>query len=135
MQTNVIPWKALIITTAITTVSGYVFLELIRTAHRAIKHRREEAIAAASNPPEPKTAPPGRLQDGTFQLPLPDGAMPMQMSGPAHGGFARPNLVDVNNPMGAIQHQMQQQARATDARLRRIEQMLAQNGVSYDQVG
>lgn len=135
VQTGTIPWKTLVFTTAITTVSGYVFLEIIRAVHRGIKERREEKIAAAN--PEQQRPPandaPGRLDNGTFQLPLPQGAAPAQMSGPPHVGFARPTLVDVNNPVGALQHQMQQQAQATDARLRRIEDLLANSG--YNQTG
>lgn len=136
----VIPWKLLVITTGITTVSGYLFLELIRSAHRAISRKREEKIASANpalmagqaDAPVP-VQPPGPLPNGNFQLPLPDGTNPMDVAGPGQMGFGQPRpLVDVNNPMGQLQHQVHQQAAATDARLNRIENLLQSH---YSQTG
>lgn len=129
----VIPWKLLVITTGITTVTGYVILELVRGAHRSLARRREEKIASANpglmagqaDAPQP-VQPPGSLPNGNFQLPLPEGFDPMDVAGPGQVGFGQPRqLVDVNNPMGQLQHQLNQQAQATDARLLRIENLLS----------
>ncbi len=126
-QTARIPWSTLIITTGLTTVTGYLFLEGIRAVHRWAKARGEVDLAAA-NPEGLAATPPGRLPNGNFQLPLPEGAEQFQMSGPAHGGFARPQA-DPSTPLGQMQQQMQQQLhherQATDARLQRLEHMMA----------
>ena len=61
-----------------------------------------------------------------LQLPLPEGLDPMDVGGPGQVGFGQPRqLVDVNNPVGQLQHQLNQQAQATDARLLRIENLLS----------
>jgi hypothetical protein len=120
----------LVITTGITTVTGYLFLEAIRTVHRTLSRRREEKVAAANpglaagqfDAQAPQAA--GSLPNGSFQLPLPNGANPVDVAGPAQVGFAQPRLVDVNNPLGQLQHQMQQQAAASDARFQRLENLL-----------
>lgn len=144
VQSGTIPWKLLIITTGVTTVTGYVILEGIRGLHRHFTRRREEKLSEAN--PEIEAEPPGRLDNGNFQLPVPEGAMPAPMSGPAHGGFASPQapphpghaqgrapahqpapFVDVNNPMGALQHQFQQHQAVTDQRFHRLEQLLIQS--------
>jgi hypothetical protein len=115
-----IPWKLLIITTGVTTITGYLFLEGIRALHGLVK-RRSASIASSKNPEESQEQrPPGALPNGAFQLPLPHGAEQTDLVGPAHGGFAIPRLTDVTTPIGRLQHDQTQ----TDARLQRIENLL-----------
>jgi hypothetical protein len=121
-----IPWKTLILTTGITTLTGYVMLELLRGVHRYVK-RRSETIAGAKNPKPEDERPPGALPNGTFQLPLPDGTQPTDFAGPPHAGFGSPRLADVNNPVGRLQHELHQYQHQMDARFNRIEQMLNQH--------
>ena len=125
-----IPWKLLVVSTGITTIFGYVFLEGIRMVHRGIARRREDRMAAATpglSAGQADAMPPpapGSLANGSFQLPLPSGANPVDVAGPPQVGFGQPRLVDVNNPLGQLQHQMQQQAAVSDARFNRIESLL-----------
>lgn len=134
--TQVIPWRTLLITTGFSTVVGYIFLEVIRAAHGYVRRRREADILT-TNPPARTT--PGRLENGIFQLPTPEGVVHTPMSGPGFAGFARPQpqaqpqLVDVNNPMGAFQHQLAQMQRHTDQRFQRLEQMLQNAASGYPQ--
>lgn len=147
VQSAQIPWTTLIVTTGITTISGYLFLEAIRATHRWFKAKREIPGLTTQNPEHTLAAgPPGTLPTGTFQLPMPDGAQPSPVAGPSHLGFAHPHYPgqrqqQPQNPLGQLQHQMVQAQRATDARLRRIEQMIAgagaanQPGMDYGQTG
>lgn len=125
-MTAQIPWRTLILTTGITTLTGYVMLEILRSAHRYVKNRHL-AIAGAKNPKAGEEARPGALPNGTFQLPLPDGTAPVEFSGPPHGGFAAPQLVDVNSPIGRLQHDLHRYQGQIDARFNRIEQMLGRH--------
>lgn len=122
-----IPWRMLIITTGVTTVTGYLFLEGIRSLHRYLRSRGE-AIASSANPPHAQEQiPPGSLPSGAFQLPLPDGELAADLSGPPHGGFGSPRLSDVSTPIGRLQHDVSLHQRNMDARLARIERMLSQH--------
>lgn len=67
-----IPWGQIILTTAITTVTGYVVIELIRLLHQSVVRRRRAkadgdltALAPASN------VSMGYQQNGSFVMPRP----------------------------------------------------------------
>ena len=143
-QVAQIPWLTLILTTGVTTLAGYTFIELAKGAHRAIKRRREqehEAILAEKNPPKPQLPPPGMKPNGTFGLPMPGDAGGGRMTVPAHAGFAAPipggfqempmatehrnPLTDVSTPNGQLRHEFKSLQHNVDGRLARIEQMLA----------
>lgn len=123
-------WGSLILFAMLTSGVGLLTAEGLRALFGWVKSRRK-APADYDNPA--RAIPPGRLENGNFQLPLPDGVRPQPMSGPPHVGFARPQLVNVNDPMGLLQHQlaqqqaqMQQLAQQQDYRLTRIESLLSQ---------
>lgn len=120
-------WGSLILFAMLTSGVGLLTAEGLRALFGWVKSRRKGI--EAYDPPA-RANPPGRLENGNFQLPLPDGVQPQPISGPAYTGFGRPQLVDVNNPMGILQHQMQQQhqqMQQQDYRLARMEAMLAQS--------
>lgn len=135
-------WGSLILFAMLTSGVGLLTAEGLRALFGWVKSRRK-APADYDNPA--RAIPPGRLENGSFQLPLPDGVRPQPISGPAHVGFARPQLVNVNDPMGMLQHQLQQQnaqmqqlimqnqqyqqaAQQQDYRLQRMESMLQSVG-------
>ena len=133
-QTATIPWTTLIITTGLTTITGYVFLETIRGVHRYFKGRREEKLAALN--PHPPEQPPGSLPNGSFQLPVPDGTRVPDLSGTGHGGFAtiqRAPLTDVSTPLGQVRHEVRQYQTHVDSRFDRIERLL--NAAHYGETG
>jgi hypothetical protein len=140
-QVAQIPWLTLVLTTGLTTLTGYAFIELAKGAHRALKRRREEktdAILTDANPPT-KLPAPGVKPNGTFALPMP-GGRDGRMTVPAHVGFAAPGpggfqemplpseyqnpLTDVSTPDGRLRHEFKSLQYNVDGRLARIEAML-----------
>lgn len=132
-----IPWLTLILTTGLTTLTGYAFIELAKGAHRAIKRRREDkaaAILSETNPPRKELPAPGVKPDGTFHLPVP-GAEYEPGTVPSHVGFGAPGpvpaspyahpLTDVSTPTGQLRHEVKSLQYNVDGRLARIEAMLA----------
>jgi hypothetical protein len=143
-QVAQIPWLTLVLTTGVTTLAGYAFIEMAKAGHRAIKRRREaehEAILAEKNPPKPQLPPPGVKPNGTFSLPMPGDAGQGRMTVPPHVGFAAPGpggfqempmsaesrnpLTDVSTPGGQLRHEFKTLQHNVDGRLQRIEALLA----------
>lgn len=147
-QVMQVPWVTLVVTTAITTLTGYAVLELIKYGHRAFQRRRQaEADALTASNPKPAQLPAmGMRGDGTFSLPTPAHSFaPAESNVRPFTGFAapapapqapaqRPNgghLTDVSTPTGYIEHQvksMQQQQYEINARMQQLEQLLRQAG-------
>lgn len=114
--------RNMLIFAALTSGVGFLTVEGLRAIFGWYRGRRERT-ANAFVAEQARMSPPGRLDNGNFQLPLPDGTPPYQMSGPPHVGFARPQIVpDQSNPLGQLQHYMQQ----TDYRFQRMENLMAQ---------
>jgi len=127
-QQMAIPWKTLVLTTGITTLTGYVMLEVLRGLHRYFKHRSLGHVGAMNPQPQgggQDERHPGALPDGSFQLPIPQGTTQPSFSETPHGGFAAPQLVDVNNPVGRLQHDFGQYQSEINARLSRIEHAMS----------
>lgn len=69
-QVSEVPWSIVILTTAVTTVAGYLTIEGIRSLHGAFRRRREAAALAenAKAIPEAAPLPVGIQSDGSFRL-------------------------------------------------------------------
>jgi hypothetical protein len=138
-QVAQIPWVTLVLTTGVTTLAGYAFIEMAKGVHRAVRRRREEEREEAikeKNPPPKQLPPPGARPGGTFQLPMP-GTSELGIA-PRHSGFASPghfgaapgsmpggHLTDVSTPVGELRHEFKSLQHNVDHRLARIEAMLA----------
>lgn len=126
-----IPWLTVIVTSGVTTLTGYAILELVRAAHRSIQRRREAKRdeIMASNPPKPVT-PPGVKPGGVFQLPEPGPSLETAASVMPYAGFAAPaaNMPyppQQAHPQQAFAVAMQAMAHNFEDRMARLEEMVA----------
>lgn len=154
-----IPWGQIILTTAITTVTGYVVIEVIRMLHQSVVRRRHakadaDLAAAASRPALPNA---GLQPNGSFVMPRPEhfvavGApnnpyawgniaanantyrapvAPPQPQAPQPPPTQQgPNLYDVAAPVN--RHEFYSHQRSIDDRLARMEAMLARSYADAD---
>lgn len=73
-QVSEVPWGVVILTTAVTTLAGYLTIEGIRALHAAVRRRRERELED-DNPPVARAQPQafyGARPDGSFLLPGPE---------------------------------------------------------------
>lgn len=111
-QVASVPWVAIALTSAVTTLAGYLTLQAIGAARDAWKRRRTEDDDMA-NPPPPAPmygGPYGARPDGSFRLPGPNDMDNVQT--PVTTGFGQPLRYPPDD------------MRAMSQRLQRIEQAI-----------
>lgn len=124
------PWGMIVLTAAITTVTGYVVLELIKGVHRSIVKRRQgdEDDLTSQNPPKVKGFPQQPMPEFNTHASMrhySDFAAPMPMRSEAQQHQS--HMTDVSTPVGQLRHEIKSVQHNVDARLSRIEQMLVQH--------
>jgi len=116
-----IPIVPLVLTTAVTTITGFVVLELIRGGARWLREswqRKAEDREAALNPPKPEHKI-GTQPDGSFRLPGPGDFGNAEQTQVRYSGFAqaappaqprpahtRQHLTDVSTHDGYVEHRL-----------------------------